>query len=106
MSWTGHVRASRIQTPLERQSDDYRKRVGRRIRRARLRAGLNTQTKLAQALGVSDNQVNRWEKGRHMPNPPMLERIANTLGVPAESFLLPDDDDDEPERASRLLVIA
>ena len=75
--------------------DDYRKRVGRRIQRARLRAGFETQTQLAQALGVADNQVNRWEKGRHMPSPRMLERIANALGVPAESFLFDSDDDED-----------
>ena len=46
-------------------------------------------------------------EGAAHAQPPMLERIANTLrGPPFESFLLPDDDDDEPERASRLLVIA
>jgi transcriptional regulator with XRE-family HTH domain len=79
---------------LDRQQDDYRKRVGRRIQRARKDKHWS-QHQLAQAVDVQDNAVSRWENGRHMPSPPMLERIGNALGVPAESFLLVSDDEDE-----------
>ena len=79
---------------MDRQQDDYRKRVGRRIQRARKERGWS-QHRLAQAVDVQDNAVSRWENGRHMPSPPMLERIGNALGVPAESFLLVSDDDAE-----------
>lgn len=75
---------------MQDQGDDYRRRVGRRIRQARQRQGW-TQTELARRMGVAEGQVNKWENGRVMPNPRNLERLGRTLGVPAETFLLPDD---------------
>jgi putative transcriptional regulator len=42
--------------------------------RARLLAGL-TQEQFASICGVSVSTVNRWEKGRAMPNPEMLRKI-------------------------------
>jgi transcriptional regulator with XRE-family HTH domain len=68
--------------------DDYRRRIGRRIREARL-AKEWSQTQLAQRLGVADKQVSRWENGQ-MPYPQTLERIAAELGVTAEWFLRDD----------------
>lgn len=47
-----------------------------RYRRAR---GL-TQVELAEAIGVHQNTVQRWENGA-MPRPGQLVRIAATLGV-------------------------
>ena len=66
------------------------KRVGRRIRNASDDRGW-TQTELARLLDVADAQVSRWETGRMMPSPRYLQRIGEVFGVPAETFLLPDD---------------
>ena len=63
---------------------DYRRRIGERIRRARETAGLS-QTELAQRLGVADKQISRWENGVQ-PRPGTLERVAAALGVEVERF--------------------
>lgn len=66
--------------------DDYRERVGRRIRQTRERRSLS-QTELARLMEVSDAQISRWERGRVMPSPRHLEGLGRALGVPAETFL-------------------
>jgi len=76
--------------------EDYGKRIGRRIKSARENRGM-TQTALAQAMGVADAQVSRWENGRVVPQRRNLEAIANALGVRAETFLLDDDEEDEDD---------
>jgi UDP-N-acetylglucosamine 1-carboxyvinyltransferase len=67
---------------------DYRDRVSRRIKEARIAKGWS-QTRLAQALGVADTQVSRWEHGQ-MPYSLTLERIAEALDVSAEWFFRDD----------------
>jgi transcriptional regulator with XRE-family HTH domain len=81
--------------------DDYGKRIGRRIRRTRKNRGM-TQTDLAQAMKVADAQISRWETGRVVPQRRNLEAIANALGVPAETFLLKDEDEEEEEGENEL----
>lgn len=65
---------------------DYRKRVGKRIRRIRKERKLS-QAKLAEMIGVTDNYISNWELGKHMPSPRYLEALGRALGVPAETFL-------------------
>lgn len=47
-------------------------------RLVRQRAGL-TQTELAQVLGVDRSAVSRWESGRRLPRPEVLQRYADVL---------------------------
>jgi len=93
--WTPRVKPFSVWTV---PGNDYRKRVGRRIRRARQRKQWS-QTRLAQAMSVADAQISRWETGRVMPSPRNLQRIGEALDVPAETFLMvsEDEDVDEPE---------
>lgn len=49
------------------------------IRAARLAAGM-TQQQLADALGISQVSVTRWETGEHEPRVSTLKRIASVLG--------------------------
>jgi len=62
--------------------------VGRRIRRARTRAGLS-QAALAERLGCARPTVCRWERGRREPSLGVLVRIAAAVGV-RPAALLPD----------------
>ena len=64
--------------------------IGERMREARLRAGLS-QVKLAAILGITQNDVSRWECGRVTPGPHYRARISEALDRP-ELF-----DDGEPE---------
>lgn len=69
-------------------------RVGERIARALAEKDWS-QAQLARALGVSENQVNRYLRGRHVPGYARLERIAELLEVPAEYLMYgwPDEGD-------------
>src|SRR3954462_3839320 len=60
--------------------------VGARIRLLRKVRGLSQQA-LAQAAGVTFQQIQKYERGANRVSASMLTRIAKTLGVPvAEMF--------------------
>jgi transcriptional regulator with XRE-family HTH domain len=61
---TGNTRAPR-----------WRRRIGGRIKNARLRAGLR-QYELAAMAGISDTCLRRWEQGRGAVTLPELSIIA------------------------------
>ena len=60
--------------------------VGRRIRTRRLLLGI-TQTQLAQQLGVSFQQVQKYENGANRVGAGRLVQIAQILGVPVDALL-------------------
>jgi transcriptional regulator with XRE-family HTH domain len=59
--------------------------VGQRIRIQRMSTGLS-QTTLADQLGVTFQQVQKYEKGVNRVGAGRLTKIAKTLGVPVSSF--------------------
>ncbi|WP_337187088.1 helix-turn-helix transcriptional regulator [Phenylobacterium sp.] len=60
--------------------------VGARIRLLRKVRGLSQQA-LAEAAGVTFQQIQKYERGANRVSASMLQRIAKTLGVPvAEMF--------------------
>ena len=59
--------------------------VGQRIRIERLQSGLS-QTSLAEQLGVTFQQVQKYEKGVNRVGAGRLTKIAKVLGVPVSSF--------------------
>jgi transcriptional regulator with XRE-family HTH domain len=64
---------------------DNDKHVGRRIRERRVVLGLN-QTKLADGLGISFQQIQKYEKGFDRMGAGMLYGCAQLLDVPPEYF--------------------
>jgi transcriptional regulator with XRE-family HTH domain len=60
--------------------------VGRRIRTRRLLLGF-TQTQLARQLGVSFQQVQKYENGANRVGAGRLVQIAQILGVPIDTLL-------------------
>ncbi|HWY60536.1 MAG TPA: helix-turn-helix transcriptional regulator [Rhizomicrobium sp.] len=68
---------------------DERRRIGRRIRRRRLFLGL-TQSALAGALGVSFQQVQKYEKGVSRLPPKRLHQIAHAMEVTPDYFSSPN----------------
>jgi transcriptional regulator with XRE-family HTH domain len=59
--------------------------VGQRIRIERLQSGLS-QTSLAEQLGVTFQQVQKYEKGVNRVGAGRLTKIAKVLGVPVSTF--------------------
>ena len=58
-------------------------RVGNLLAGARLRAGL-TQTQLAKKLGIGQNMVSDYERGRRTYSDAMAKRLSKTLKVKEE----------------------
>jgi transcriptional regulator with XRE-family HTH domain len=59
--------------------------VGQRIRLARVSKGIS-QTKLADALGLTFQQVQKYEKGKNRVGSSRLARISETVGYPISWF--------------------
>lgn len=68
--------------------------VGRRLREARLRAGLS-QEKLGLEAGLEAEsaraRMNRYERGTRAPDFEVIERIGAVLGLPAAYFYASDE---------------
>lgn len=67
---------------------------GKRLQEARLEAGLSQR-----ALGiraeldpfVAGTRINRYERGKHIPDPVTAAKLAKVLGVPTEYFYARSD---------------
>lgn len=72
--------------------------IARRLREARLRAGLS-QERLGVLAGIDEfsasARMNQYERGKHVPDLLTVERIAAVLGVPAPYFYARDENDAE-----------
>jgi transcriptional regulator with XRE-family HTH domain len=75
--------------------------IAQRLKAARQRAGLS-QEKLGIEAGLdpmsASTRMNRYELGKRVPDPELVERIASVLSVPAAYFYATQD-----EEASLLL---
>lgn len=72
--------------------------VGSRVRMRRMLVGLS-QEKLGERLGLTFQQVQKYEKGSNRISASRLYRMAQILGVPVQFFFegLPNPPDAEPE---------
>ena len=61
--------------------------IGSKIREFRLQAGL-TQEKLAEELGITFQQVQKYERGVTKVNLVKLQQLAAALKVPISAFFL------------------
>jgi transcriptional regulator with XRE-family HTH domain len=77
-------------------------RFGRRMRAARLTLGLS-QTELGAAIGVTFQQVQKYERGTNRVRASMLEGLAAALNVPITYFFeghAAENGDDHGSRAN------
>ena len=70
---------------MPRQSTDIDDLVGRNIRLLRLNRGM-MQAELAEALGVTFQQVQKYESGKNRIGAGRLFAIAGLFGVPVSAF--------------------
>lgn len=69
----------------ERSANSVDRRLGQRLRARRLETGLS-QEKLAELLGLTFQQVQKYEKGVNRMAASRLLEIANALDVPISFF--------------------
>lgn len=69
--------------------NDIAKHIGERIRAARLDKSMS-QTDLGQKIGITFQQIQKYEKGANNISVVNLKRMADALGVPAFTLLPPD----------------
>lgn len=63
------------------------KEIGWNLRQMRQRAG-HTQESLAEAMGITSQQVQKYESGANKLNTDRLQQLAEILKVPVQSFFL------------------
>ena len=89
---------------LARKPDPLDSVVGAKIRIFRINRGLS-QTALAEAIGVTFQQVQKYESGTNRVGAGRLSRIAVVLGVSiSQLFESPDDDVADATSPFRLLA--
>jgi transcriptional regulator with XRE-family HTH domain len=68
--------------------------IAKRLKEARQRAGLS-QKRLGVLAGIDEfsasPRMNQYERGKHVPNPSVVQRLAWALGVPPPYFYAEDD---------------
>jgi transcriptional regulator with XRE-family HTH domain len=69
--------------------------VGNRVRMRRLLVGMS-QEKLGELLGITFQQVQKYEKGSNRVSASRLYQIARVLGVPVQYFYDELKEDDGP----------
>src|SRR4051812_49780181 len=79
---TGLVSGENI---LKKSPNPIDKHVGSRVRMRRILIGMS-QEKLGEALGLTFQQVQKYEKGTNRIGASRLQHIARHLGVPVEYF--------------------
>ncbi|GAA0627142.1 helix-turn-helix transcriptional regulator [Brevundimonas kwangchunensis] len=78
--------------------DPVDRHVGARIRAERTQAGL-TQSQLGAAVGVTFQQIQKYERGANRVSASMLVRTAKALGV-SVNCLFPDPEGQTDEEAA------
>jgi transcriptional regulator with XRE-family HTH domain len=67
------------------------KEIGSRLKQLRQQAGIS-QERFAEAIGVSTQQLQKYENGQNMMNTEKLQRVAAALSVPVQSLFSTGDD--------------
>jgi len=78
---SGGVGSSRTSSTKKRRSNSVDGQVGESIRAHRLAAGMS-QGELAKRIGVSFQQVQKYEKGTNRVGAGRLPQIADVFGIP------------------------
>lgn len=74
-------------------------KTGVLIRALRTQKGL-TQKELAEAVGVGNRAVSKWERGLGCPDVSLLPELSRVLGVGLEALLSGQLDANDPERGN------
>lgn len=67
------------------------KEIGFRLKQLREKAGIS-QEKMAELVGVSRGQLQKYESGKNMLNTEKLQLAATALSVPVQEFFIAGED--------------
>ena len=82
----GRPKRTKDDAPITKKAPNpIDRHVGSRVRMRRMLVGMS-QEKLGEALGLTFQQVQKYEKGTNRIGASRLHRIASVLGVPIEFF--------------------
>lgn len=73
------------ETSMKKAPGDFDRHVGRRIRMRRIQVGMS-QERLADSLGVTFQQVQKYEKGANRITMSRMRIVSQVLGVPMAYF--------------------
>jgi transcriptional regulator with XRE-family HTH domain len=79
--------------------------IGFKLKQLRQRAGIS-QEKLAELVGVSTYQLQKYEAGQNMINTEKLQLAANALSVPVQEFFISGEETVPLAVSERLLIDA
>ena len=85
-----------------RRADDCDQEVGRRVRSRRLECNFS-QTELAERIGITFQQVQKYESGKNRIGASRLQRISEALRVPVSFFF---NGDARPRGAAKATAAA
>ncbi|OGU00818.1 MAG: transcriptional regulator [Geobacteraceae bacterium GWC2_48_7] len=67
------------------------KEIGRNLYQLRTKAGW-TRERLAEEIGVTPQQIHKYESGTNMMNTDQLQQVAQALDVPVQSLFMEADE--------------
>jgi transcriptional regulator with XRE-family HTH domain len=84
-------------TRKKRGPDPYDIEIGRRVRAFRIVQRMS-QAELGECLGISFQQIQKYEKGANRISAGRLQRIADVLAIPTHSLMGADDSNTANDR--------
>lgn len=61
--------------------DNFKRRIGKKIKARRLEVGFDTQAALAKAIHVDQSRVARWESGTNLPDTSLRAELCRALKI-------------------------
>jgi len=83
----------------------YKTAIGSRIKKRRIELGFKTQQAFADALGVDQPRVNKWENGANLPDAKHQALICKVLKIDREDLLSANGPTSSQDRAELILEI-
>lgn len=77
--------------------------IGEKLKNLRKKASY-TQERLAEVIGVSRNQLQKYERGQDALSPERFQQLANALSVPVQEFFIDGEDALPLDTSERLLL--
>ena len=65
--------------------------IGEKLKNLRKKASY-TQERLSEVIGVSRNQLQKYERGQDALSPEKLQQLANALSVPVQEFFMTSEE--------------